>query len=186
MKLCWLGTSQDLQMHRRVSLRFAACWLWLVWSCALPTAALAEISIVPPAADAPVRAGGGNEYAQALDHGQSLESERRWGEALTHYEEQLRKFPRDPAILQRLELARMHYELGRRYSDPSYKRTIKTLPEREAVDLYLEVLLKIQSHYVETPNWKQLIDHSTRAFQVALADAAFVENNLPNVPAGAD
>jgi len=56
------------------------------------------------------------------------------------------------------------------------------MPEREALDLYSEVLLKIQSHYVETPNWKQLIDDSTQGYDVALTDPVFVEHNLSRVP----
>jgi carboxyl-terminal processing protease len=166
-------------MHRRVPFALCALLLSLVSAFSAPSLAVAQISIVtPPVADIPAA----GSPAPLLERGQTLEGERRWGEALTFYEEQLRKFPHDPALEQRLELSRMHYELGRRYNDPSYKRAIKTMPERDALDLYGEVLLKIQSHYVEAPNWKQLIDHSTRAFQVALADPVFVENSLPRLP----
>ncbi len=170
-------------MQRRFAFALWASFLWLLSATALPTAAVAQLSIVsPPAAQAGADGSAADEASRILERGQSLEGERRWGEALTHYEESLRRFPKDPALEQRLEVTRMHFELGRRYSDPSYKRAIGTLPERDALDLYTEVLLKIQSHYVEAPDWKDLIDHSTRAFQVALADPVFVEHNLPRVP----
>ena len=170
-------------MHRRASLAVSGLLLWFLSAVSLPALAVAEISFVtPPAADAPVRSDLAAETASLIEQGQTLETERRWGEALTFYENALRRFPRDAAIEQRLQLARLHYELGRRYSDPSYKQTLSTMPERDAVDLYTEVLLKIQSHYVDAPNWKQMIDHSTRAYRVALADPVFIEHNLPRIP----
>jgi carboxyl-terminal processing protease len=148
----------------------------------LPAAAVAQIAFVTPAAsEAASRDAQLPDKPRVLERGQSLEAERRWGEALTFYEDALRRFPRDAALEQHLELSRLHYELGRRYSDPSYKRALATMPEREALDLYTEVLLKIQSHYVDPPDWKGLIDHSTRAYHVALADPLFVEHNLPKL-----
>ena len=170
-------------MHRRASLAFSTILVWLLFCSSLPPRAVAEISIVTPSAgESATGETAGEDHAKFLRQGQSLEGERRWGEALTYYEDALRKFPRDPALETRLESARMHYELGRRYSDPSFKRALKAMPEREALDLYGEVLLKVQSHYVEAPNWKELIDHSTRAFRVALADPIFVETSLPRLP----
>ncbi len=166
-------------MHRRASAALFALALWLLSGLSLPGAAQAEISIVTPPAAADTASA---DPVRLIERGQSLEGERRWGEALTFYEDALRKFPHDPAIERRLSLARAHYELSRRYSDPSYKKAITTMPEREALDLYSEVLLKIQSHYVETPNWKQLIDDSTQGYDVALTDPIFVEHNLPRVP----
>jgi len=121
------------------------------------------------------------DIKQSIAQGQTLESERRWGEALTLYEDTLRRFPRDPAIQERLQLARIHYDLGRRYNDNSFKKSLTKMPERDALDLYGEVLLKVQSHYVDTPNWKGLIDYSTKAYLVALADPVFAEYNLSNV-----
>src|SRR6185437_5709780 len=141
----------------------------------LPSATRAEIGFVTPAAQAPAGDLSLGESGRLLERGQTLEGERRWGEALTFYEDALRKFPHDPAIEQRLSATRAHYEIGRRYSDPSYKRALSTVSERDALDLYGEVLLKIQSHYVETPDWKELVDDSTQVYQVALTDPVFVE-----------
>ncbi len=169
-------------MHRRASAALFVFAFWLFSALSLPTAAVAEIGfVIPPESSASGDLNVG-EMSRLLERGQSLEGERRWGEALTFYEDALRKFPHDPAIEQRLSATRAHYELGRRYSDPSYKRALATVSERDALDLYGEVLLKIQSHYVETPDWKKLVDDSTQVFQVALTDPVFIEHNLSNVP----
>ncbi|HEX3869216.1 MAG TPA: S41 family peptidase, partial [Pirellulales bacterium] len=49
----------------------------------------------------------------------------------------------------------------------------------EALELYAEVLLKVQSHYVNAPDWKYLVDRGTTNFEQALADPTFIQNNLP-------
>ncbi|HVU89467.1 MAG TPA: hypothetical protein VHD36_19215, partial [Pirellulales bacterium] len=177
-------------MHRRVSAALLSFALWAVSAFSLPLAAMAEIGFVNPSTNSAtdVSSSGGasdvvsTDPSRLIQQGQSLENERRWGEALTFYEDALRKFPHDPAIEQHLASTRAHYEIGRRYSDPSYKRALTTVSEREALDLYGEVLLKIQSHYVEMPDWKKLVDDSTHVYQVALSDPVFVEHNLPRLP----
>ena len=37
------------------------------------------------------------------------------------------------------------------------------------LDLYSEVLLKIQAHYVEIPVWKEVVERGTNMFEVALS-----------------
>lgn len=165
-------------MRRRVSLGLTTVALVCAWLASLPVAAIAQVSFVTPSATtapaAPVLGG-------LLDQGQKLETERRWGEALTFYEDALRQHPQDAALEQRFSLARIHYDLGRRYSDTSFHDSVKQLDSREALELYGDVLLKIQSHYVHAPNWKQLVDHGTTGLEVALTDAQFIEHNLPRV-----
>lgn len=119
--------------------------------------------------------------AGVLERGQKLELERRWGEALSLYEDALRSNPQDAQIERQHSLARIHYDLGRRYSDDTYRRTVHQISTREALDLYEEVLLKIQSHYVQAPDWKQLVEHGATSFEVALVDPVFAEHNLRNV-----
>jgi carboxyl-terminal processing protease len=184
-------------MQRRVSLALSAVLCWVGIVVFAPSFAQAQIKLVSPSieqtpsnnitigdsstGDIPAGEAPSADIKQSIAQGQTLESERRWGEALTLYEDTLRRFPRDPAIKERLQLARIHYDLGRRYNDNSFKKSLTKLPERDALDLYGEVLLKVQSHYVDTPNWKELIDYSTKAYLVALADPVFVEHNLSKV-----
>jgi carboxyl-terminal processing protease len=119
------------------------------------------------------------EVGDLLRHGRELELERRWAEALSHYESSLRKHPTNETFRRRLDYSRLHYDVVRRCADQSYGRLIQSLSMDEAMSLYAEVLRKIQTHYVETPNWKALVVHGTNDLETALAESAFREQNLP-------
>ncbi len=67
---------------------------------------------------------------------------------------------------------------ARRYHDASFLKALATLPTRDALALYGEVLLKIQSHYVAEPNWKALVQRGTQGLQVALGVDSFVKQNV--------
>jgi carboxyl-terminal processing protease len=112
-----------------------------------------------------------------LQQGNLLEHERRWGEALAHYEEGLRQHPGDLRLEERFATSKLHYDLARRYSDQSFNRSLATLTEQDALALYSEVLVKIQSHYVDPPNWAALVEHGTRSLGVALRDSIFLERS---------
>jgi carboxyl-terminal processing protease len=122
---------------------------------------------------------GSSKVGDLLRQGRELEVERRWGEALTHYEDAVRLFPGQTSLRQRFELSRQHYDLQRRYADGSFMRGMAKLPTGEALELYAQVLKKIQAHYVEAPNWRGLVEHGTRNLETALSEPAFVERNLP-------
>jgi carboxyl-terminal processing protease len=119
------------------------------------------------------------EVAEAIDHGQQLESQRRWGEALSHYEDAVRLHPRDTALQERFDSARLHYDVERRYADRSFRDSVMRLSTERALALYGQVLLKIESHYVDVPNWKELVDRGTAGFLVALGEAPFIARNIP-------
>ena len=144
---------------------------------ALSDAALSDAAL--PVAGAP---NDETEIAELLDRGRRLEGERRWGEALTLYEDALRQHPAAQRFEQRLYLSRIHYDLGRRYSDRAFRDTVKTMNSRQALDLYSEVLQEIQQHYVDHPNWRRLADSGVTELEVALADPLFLEANLPQTP----
>lgn len=118
------------------------------------------------------------EVSELLRHGQQLESERRWGDALAHYEDAVRHFPEDRQLERHFETARLHYDLGRRYGDQTFCQSLGQLTMSESLDLYADVLLKIQSHYVEAPNWKEMVERGLTSLEVALSEPAFVERNL--------
>jgi carboxyl-terminal processing protease len=67
----------------------------------------------------------------------------------------------------------MHYEVGRRYADQSYLDSLRPMAPRQAAELYDEVLQKIQTHHVETPNWSTLFERGTAAVEVALNEPVF-------------
>ncbi len=122
---------------------------------------------------------GAIDVGNLLQRGRQLESERRWREALTHYEDAMRLFPGENSLQQRFDFSRLHYDLGRRYGDRSFCDSLAKLPSGTALDLYDQVLLKIQAHYVESLRWKELVERGTSNFEVALSEPAFIERNLP-------
>ncbi len=130
---------------------------------------------IPPAALA-----SNSDVSQVLQTGRRLESERRWGEALSHYEQALKDFPGRPELQQRMSLVRIHLDLGRRSSDASFIASLHEMSQREALDVYSEVLLQIHTYYVQTPNWSQLIGQGTSHLDVALNEQEFVSRHLPN------
>ena len=39
--------------------------------------------------------------------------------------------------------------------------------------------MKIESHYVEMPQWKNMVDHGARNFVMALGESTFLDRNVP-------
>ena len=108
-----------------------------------------------------------------------MELQRRWGEAVTCYEDALRLYPDEQSLERRFESARLHYDLGRRYADRSFCRSLTELSPQQALDLYAGVLLKIQTHYVEEPNWRDLVACGASDFEMALGEPVFSQQNIP-------
>jgi carboxyl-terminal processing protease len=114
-----------------------------------------------------------------LRRGRSLEQQRRWGEALAHYEEAVREYPQDASLRERFDVSRLHYDLQRRYADRSFRESVSRLSFQQALNLYAQVLLKIETHYVEPPRWKDLIDRGTGNLEMAVGEPAFIDLNIP-------
>ena len=127
-------------MSRKVTATGAFFFALLFWFSSFALGKLRPISPVP-----------GWKPSSCCGSGQQLELERRWGDAISDYEEAVRQFPEDRQIEQRFEVARLHYDLGRRYNDQSFCNCVQQLSAEQALDLYYEVLLKVQAHYVECP-----------------------------------
>ena len=141
-------------------------------------------ALASTSADAQIRIPGEDTAAavnSVLDEGMEFESHRQWAEALVHYEDALKEFPSNESLRQRHDTAKLHYDLGRRYNDVSYRKTLLTLKPQSALDVYSEVLLKIDSHYVHQTNWRELVDRGTRALDIALTEEAFASRHLHEV-----
>ncbi|MBN1393882.1 MAG: S41 family peptidase [Pirellulales bacterium] len=119
------------------------------------------------------------EIEELLGRGRQLEVERRWGEALAVYEDAIRRYPKEPELHERFDGARLHYDVERRYADRSFLDSLSRLSTERALNLYAQVLLKIESHYVETPRWKDMLDRGTNNLRVALSEPIFFERNVP-------
>ncbi len=134
--------------------------------------AQSEVRILAPVAET-----ASAELNNVVVRGATLEGQRRWGEALTLYEDAYRNDPSLTQLASRIDLAKIHYDLGRRYADPSFRNGLSQLDEARALDLYGEVLNKVYSHYVQEPDWRHLLERGTQDLDIALGETAFINNN---------
>ncbi|MCC7084882.1 MAG: S41 family peptidase [Pirellulales bacterium] len=123
----------------------------------------------------------GTELAELLDKGKELEAQRRWAEAFALYEDAARKTPGQPDLERRLDFAKLHFDVGRRYADSSFRKSVATLSDSEALEIYSDAAAKVQSHYVQNPDWNRLVGRGAAALEVALSEQTFVEHNLSGV-----
>lgn len=153
------------------------------WVKPLSALVLVALFAAPLAAQAPLltpanpqligQSGAENDVARVLQQGVQLESQRRWSEAVHHYEDCLKRFPGRDELRDRLQQARAHYDVSRRYDDSSFVRAATTLSKADALSVYEDVLLKIQAHYVLEPQWRNLAERGADTFLAAVGETAF-------------
>src|SRR5262245_4448078 len=175
-------------MLSRVSRGFAAAHLLALAALSLVllgSSSQAQTPQRPPTAMAPVVSEGGADLNAVLGKGLDFERQRKWDEALTYYEDVRKQFPNDRTVEQRFRFARMHYDVARRYHDSTFRALASDLTLPQALALYDEVMLKIETHYVDDPGvrpdprlpetvtWKRLTDRGTELFDIALSDEGF-------------
>ena len=119
--------------------------------------------------------------AKIIQDGKVFEKERRWGDALSLYQKGLREHPGHARLQQRRAIARIHFDMDRRYSDTSFIRTIRETDGNTALNVYAEVLLKIQSYYVDEPDWAELASYGLTSVEVGMMAPEFRRINLPDV-----
>ena len=123
----------------------------------------------------------GSSFDQLFDQTTSLEKEQRWGEALQIYSDAIRSNPDNPAIRQRQLLAQIHYDLNRRYNDISFRTTVRDTDSSHALAVYAEVLNKIETYHVQTPDWARITALGGQSLEVALSDPAFIKFHAPQI-----
>jgi carboxyl-terminal processing protease len=121
------------------------------------------------------------DLSRLIDAGKALELQGRWGEALAHYQDALKVAPENRQIRTRRSIARIHYDLSRRYADSGYVQSLGDMPGHTALNMYSEILLKIESYYVTQPDWDNILRHGLACMEIALSDETFVKHNLPHV-----
>jgi carboxyl-terminal processing protease len=141
---------------------------------------------LPPASAQPLRVA--DEAVQhsptlhtVLEQGQKLELERRWSDALSHYEHALRENPENSGLQQRLDAVRVRLDITRRYADGSFVSGLRKLEPAQVSSLLAEVLLKIQTHFVNQVDWRLLYWRGADTLLAALEDPAFVAANAPGL-----
>jgi len=122
---------------------------------------------------------------QILSEGKVFEAERLWADGISHYESAIRAYPDNPTLHQRVVICRLHYDVQRRYQDTSFLLSVRELPTGQALDLYAEVLASLETNYVDTVNWQDVVRHGTASLEVALTEPTFVDRVLPSASAEA-
>ena len=118
---------------------------------------------------------------QLLTEAEDFEQQNRWGDALSVYQRGSKQFPTNLKIKARRKQARIRFDLDRRYADSRYLKTVSQSTDSAALSAYGEVLVKIQSYYVDTPDWQSMVQHGVAGLEVALRDTRFRNRWMGNV-----
>jgi carboxyl-terminal processing protease len=146
---------------------------------AAQTAGLSAQTFVPPRVPSAVeQVSFSSELSAAinslLEKGRSFELTGHWGDALSLYEGALHDHPQDRTLQARFDVARLHYSLQQRYDDRSFRQSVRTLRPPQALDLYGDLLNKIEAHYYTTPPWQEVSRRGVAAMDIALANEDFL------------
>jgi carboxyl-terminal processing protease len=120
------------------------------------------------------------DESEILEAGRKLELERRWHEAILHYEKVTRKNAQLRASSERLQVCRVHHDVTRRYSDRSYLQTIDTSTPADALKVFSEVIAKLEVYYVDRIDYYRLALHGTAFLEVALTEPDFLGKHARN------
>jgi carboxyl-terminal processing protease len=117
-----------------------------------------------------------------LDRGQDFERRHNWLAAIQVYRDATIKWPSRSEFKSRLRLAEMHQRLARRYQDGSFREILLRLSRERALDLFDELVERIEVHYVDAVPLEPLIRRGFDNLEVALRDPkfAFLTLNAPN------
>ncbi len=112
-----------------------------------------------------------------LTQGSALEKEKLWSEAMSYYENALKSVGEVPAIQERYQQVRFHYDINRRYHDSTFEELLRQTPLTEVLAMFEDVLSRIQANHVDSPQWVDLFRHGLDDLEVALTEPAFLEKN---------
>jgi carboxyl-terminal processing protease len=154
-----------------------------VLSCRLwSTLTLVALLLLPPAnlrADDPAEVDASiyTDAADALRAGELLENNRQWVEAINHYEATLERFTDDEGLQYGLRRTRIHFGVDRRYSDRSFEEKLLTKGRAESLDLFEDILSRVQYEYVEPIKETRFVAHGTESLYMALKNDRFTRKN---------
>ena len=126
-----------------------------------------------------------SEVEDLVRFGKSLESERRWQEAIIHYERSLKKYLKNKPLTERLQISRVHLDVTRRYSDRSFLESVERSTPVQALEVYRDVISKLETYYVDPIDYYKLALYGTAFLEVALTEKEFLITHLPNAPTSA-
>ncbi len=170
-------------MHRLAKLR--AVWLLLLLGPAgvvgLPTPTSASDPTSTAATKDPQTAVE-NDPSATMDRALGFERKHLWTSAVQVYRDARVKWPSRNEFKQRLHLCEMHLRLSRRYGDQSFRNVLLRLSREKSIDLFDEMVERIESHYVDPVALEPLFRRGLDNLEVALRDPnfAFLKINAPN------
>ncbi len=139
-------------------------------------AALAVLLCIPGLLPLPALAEGSADLERQA---RRLEKENRWQAAAETYLLLLRQQPASLEWRQAIRRCQQQEGLTRRYLDDSFRQKVLTLPRENALELFGEVLAKIEKNYVEEVKLGRLLGVGLERLEQALGNRAFTQANLP-------
>jgi len=120
---------------------------------------------------------------EVLRVGKALEQQRRWQEAIQHYEKSLKLLPLNKQITERMQISRVHLDVTRRYADRSFIESVERSTPAQSLEVYQDVVSKLETYYVDSIDYYKLALYGTAFLEVALTERDFIQKHLPNTPA---
>ena len=151
-------------------------------SSQLPTSsplATSSQATVPATAETPAAL----QPEEVLRVGKALEQQRRWQEAIQHYEKSLKLLPLNKQITERMQISRVHLDVTRRYADRSFIESVERSTPAQSLEVYQDVVSKLETYYVDSIDYYKLALYGTAFLEVALTERDFIQKHLPKTPA---
>jgi len=124
----------------------------------------------------------GDDLSTVLQEGYRLEAAKQWQQAIQHYERWLRGHRDAVEIERRLQICRIHHDILRRYSDGTFLQLLANSSLEQSLDLYSEILNKLEWNYVDALALPELLRYGTASLEVALTEQDFLSRHLPRIP----
>ena len=115
-----------------------------------------------------------HQQQSLLDDGLAFEKSHQWVQAIQHYERATRQFPNDAELRRRLLISRLHYDVVRRGNDLSIDKMLETAQDADVLDLYAEVVARLEMSYVEPVDMTEIVRGGTAYLEVALTEPSFL------------
>ena len=148
----------------------------------LRLAFLAVLCALPAYAQTPPSVSDGTSAQRlvraVIDNGLNLEQNRDWVAAIQHYEDAVRSYPKDQELRRRLLISRLHYDVIRRGGDSAIGGLVADSNQAEAIELYREVLTRLEMSYVDVIDLAEVIRGGTAYLEVALTEPSFIKTHL--------
>lgn len=167
----------------RVLCQIAAAFLWL----AFPVLAQTNNPLRPANPVVPqdqLRVSGSVEGTspaadESLEQGIEFERQGEWIKAIQHYESAIREHGGESRLRRRLQISRLHHDVLRRINDSAIEQLINTSSPSQALDLYSEILARLETSYVDNIQLTDVVRGGTAYLEVALMEPNFVNAHIP-------